>query len=87
MEKAEQEKLAGIIRAEGESQAALLISDAYKKFGTAHLNLRRIEANQEIAKKLAASDKVTFLPIGSSSSDNGTGSSKGGINLLLNKYT
>ncbi|KAJ1332210.1 prohibitin-4, mitochondrial [Batrachochytrium salamandrivorans] len=31
VEKAEQEKLAGIIRAEGESQAARLVSDAYKR--------------------------------------------------------
>ena len=72
VEKAEQEKLAGIIRAEGESQAAQLVSDAYKRSGQAHLELRRIEASKEIAATLAASKNVTYLP-----------SSKNGSNMLL----
>ncbi|RKO97926.1 hypothetical protein CAUPRSCDRAFT_5740, partial [Caulochytrium protostelioides] len=62
VEKAEQEKLAGIIRAEGESQAATLISEAYKKSGQGHLELRRIEASKEIAGTLAKSRNVTYLP-------------------------
>ena len=72
VEKAEQEKLAGIIRAEGESQAAQLLSDAYKKSGQAHLELRRIEASKDIAATLAKSRNVTYLP-----------SSKSGSNLML----
>jgi prohibitin 1 len=72
VEKAEQEKLAGIIRAEGESQAAQLLSEAYKKSGKAHLELRRIEASKDIASTLAKSRNVTYLP-----------SSKNGSNMLL----
>ncbi|KAI8899541.1 band 7 family-domain-containing protein [Globomyces pollinis-pini] len=73
VERAEQEKLAGIIRAEGESHAAQLVSDAYKKSGQAHLELRRIETSKEIASTLAASQNITYLP-----------SSKSGSNILLN---
>ena len=73
VEKAEQEKMAGIIRAEGESQAAALLSDAYKKSGQAHLELRRIEASKEIATTLANAKNITYLPGG-----------KHGSNVLLN---
>ncbi|KAI8911631.1 band 7 family-domain-containing protein, partial [Gorgonomyces haynaldii] len=73
VEKAEQEKLAGIIRAEGESQAAQLLSDAYRKSGQAHLELRRIDASRDIAETLSKSGNVTYLP-----------SNKSGSNLLLN---
>lgn len=72
VERAEQEKLAGVIRAEGESHAAQLLSDAYKKSGQAHLELRRIETSKEIATTLAKSRNVTWLP-----------SAKGGANILL----
>ncbi|KAJ3313898.1 Prohibitin-1, subunit of the prohibitin complex (Phb1p-Phb2p) [Boothiomyces sp. JEL0838] len=71
VERAEQEKLAGIIRAEGESQAAHLLSDAYKKSGQAHLELRRIETSKDIAATLSSSKNVTYLP-------------SGGSNVLLN---
>jgi prohibitin 1 len=74
VEKAEQEKLAGIIRAEGESQAAQLLSDAYKKSGQAHLELRRIETSLGIAETLAKSGNVTYLP-------------SSGSNMLLNVRT
>ncbi|KAI9007324.1 band 7 family-domain-containing protein [Gaertneriomyces semiglobifer] len=74
VEKAEQEKLAAIIKAEGESQAAQLLSDAYKKSGQAHLELRRIETSKEIASTLANARNVTYLP----------GSKSGGSNMLLN---
>eukprot|EP00842_Homolaphlyctis_polyrhiza_P000746 jgi/Hompol1/1672/HPOL_002485-RA len=62
VEKAEQEKMAAVIRAEGESHAAKLLSDAYKRSGQAHLELRRIEASKEIAATLANSKNVTYLP-------------------------
>ncbi len=81
VEKAEQEKLAGIIRAEGESQAASLVSDAYRKSGQAHLELRRIEAAKEIAATLAQSQNVTYLP--GTSGKGGSGSGGGGSNILL----
>ena len=81
MEKAEQEKLAGIIRAEGESTAAKLVSDAYRKSGKGHLELRRIEASREIAETLAKSGNVTYLP---GSRSQGNGAAGGGSNILLN---
>ena len=62
VQRAEQEKLAGIIRAEGESKAAQLLSDAYKKYGQAHLELRRIETSKDIAEKLSGTSNVTWLP-------------------------
>lgn len=65
--------MAGIIRAEGESQAAQLVSDAYKKSGQAHLELRRIEASKEIATTLANAKNITYLP-----------QKQGGANMLLN---
>ena len=69
VERAEQEKLAGIIRAEGESEAAQLLSDAYRKFGQAHLELRRVETSKEVAATLAKSKNVTWLPSSSKGSN------------------
>lgn len=62
VEKAEQEKLAAVIRAEGESQAASLISKAMHKSGPGFVELRRIEAAREIAGSLSAARNVTYLP-------------------------
>ncbi|KAJ3014649.1 Prohibitin-1, subunit of the prohibitin complex (Phb1p-Phb2p) [Thoreauomyces humboldtii] len=76
VEKAEQEQLAAIIRAEGESQAAQLLSNAYKKSGQAHLELRRIETSKDIATSLSTARNVTYLP-----SNRGGG---GNTNMLLN---
>lgn len=76
VEKAEQEKAAAIIRAEGEAAAADLISQAYKKSGMGHIELRRLEAAKEIAGTLATARNVTYLP--------GSGEGKGGQTLLLN---
>ncbi len=73
VEKAEQEKLASIIRAEGESTAADLISSALQKAGPGHIELRRIEASRDIAATLSQSGNVTYLPSGS----------QGGANMLL----
>lgn len=60
--KAAQEKKASIIRAEGESEAARLISDATKLAGPGMIELRRIEAAREIAQNLARSRNVVYLP-------------------------
>ncbi|TPX37160.1 hypothetical protein SmJEL517_g00898 [Synchytrium microbalum] len=73
VEKAEQEKLAAIIRAEGEAQAADLIGQALTRAGQGHVELRRIEASKEIATQLSQSRNVTYLPGGRNAS-----------NLLLN---
>ncbi|WVZ08137.1 hypothetical protein V8G54_021483 [Vigna mungo] len=50
--KAEQERRAAIIRAEGESGAAKLISDATASTGMGLIELRRIEASREIASTI-----------------------------------
>ncbi|KAI8326180.1 hypothetical protein GQ54DRAFT_294881 [Martensiomyces pterosporus] len=77
VEKAEQEKQAAIIRAEGEAMAAERISTALSKAGPGLVKLRRIEASREIAETLAGARSVTYLP--SSSGAQGSGSQ-----MLLN---
>jgi hypothetical protein len=54
VQKAEQEKLAAIIRSEGESEAAKILTSALT-VGPALLELRRLEAAKEIASTLARS--------------------------------
>ncbi|CAG8485949.1 5199_t:CDS:2 [Acaulospora colombiana] len=75
VEKAEQEKQASIIRAEGEAEAADRISKALDKAGEGLVLLRRIEASKEIVGTLSNSRNVTYLP---------GGGQQGGSNLLLN---
>lgn len=60
--KAEQEKKAAVIVAEGESEAALMISDALASSGGGLIEVRRIDAARNIAKELARSRNVTYLP-------------------------
>ncbi|KAI3813099.1 hypothetical protein L1987_17815 [Smallanthus sonchifolius] len=60
--KAEQEQRAAIIRAEGESESAKLISDATAAAGMGLIELRRIEASREISATLGRSNNVTYLP-------------------------
>lgn len=60
--KAEQERRAAIIRAEGESESAKLISDATKESGTGLIQLRKIEASREVAATLSRSPNVAYLP-------------------------
>uniref|UniRef100_A0A7R9VF21 Prohibitin n=1 Tax=Chlamydomonas euryale TaxID=1486919 RepID=A0A7R9VF21_9CHLO len=59
---AEQERNAAIIRAEGESEAARLVSDATKTYGSSVIELRRIEACKDIAERMARSRNVVYLP-------------------------
>jgi len=61
--KNEQLKKAMVIRAEGEAEAARLISEGMKS-GPGFIELRRIEALREIAETLARSRNVTYLPSG-----------------------
>ncbi|ODV88718.1 hypothetical protein CANCADRAFT_32232 [Tortispora caseinolytica NRRL Y-17796] len=81
VEKAEQEKQAAIIRAEGEAEAAEHISKALQKAGDGLLLVRRIEAAKEIAATLGQSSNVTYLPSGHSQE---SGNGAGATNLLLN---
>eukprot|EP00049_Salpingoeca_infusionum_P017569 m.353493 g.353493 ORF g.353493 m.353493 type:complete len:272 (-) comp16776_c0_seq1:167-982(-) len=70
VEKAEQEKIANIIRAEGDSEAAKLVSQALAKHGTGLIELRKIEAARDIADTMSRSRNVAYLP--------------GGNNVLMN---
>ncbi|KAI9141372.1 prohibitin-1 [Paraphysoderma sedebokerense] len=74
VERAEQEKLAAIIRAEGDAQAADLISQSLAKAGPGLVEFRRIDASKDIAQTLANARNVTYLPA----------SKDGGSNMLLN---
>eukprot|EP01036_Dinobryon_divergens_P027350 gene27350-36114_t len=71
--KADQERKAAIIRAEGEAEAAELISKAMIASGTGMIEVRRIDTAKEVAAILSKGSNVTYLP----SSD------KGGANMLL----
>ncbi|CAO2829817.1 unnamed protein product [Amaranthus hypochondriacus] len=62
--KADQERLAAIIRAEGESESAKLISEATASAGMGLIELRKIEAMKENAATMARSANVTYLPNG-----------------------
>lgn len=70
VEKSEQEMKAAIIRAEGESCAAKVISEALQQ-SPALIELRRIEAAKDVAETLSRARNVTYLP-------------SGGQNMLLN---
>ncbi len=59
-----QERKAAVIRAEGESEAARLISEATKTAGPGMIELRRIEAARDIAGTLSKSRNVVYLPSG-----------------------
>lgn len=77
VERAEQERQASVIRAEGEAEAAETISKALDKNGDGLILIRRIEAAKEIASTLAKSGNVTYVPGGD---QNGAAASA----LLLN---
>eukprot|EP00754_Rhynchopus_humris_P041797 Rhum_TRINITY_DN25337_c0_g1::Rhum_TRINITY_DN25337_c0_g1_i1::g.181773::m.181773/K17080/PHB1; prohibitin 1 len=62
--KNEQEKLAAITRAEGEAEAAKMISDSIQNAGSGLVELRRIETAKKIAANLAESQNVHYVPSG-----------------------
>lgn len=57
-------KLAAIIRAEGDSIAADLLAKAFAESGEGLVELRKIEAAEDIAAQLSQSPNVTYLPQG-----------------------
>lgn len=88
VKKAEQERQAVVTRAEGESEAAAIITRAMEKTGNAIIEVRRIDAAKEIAAKLANSRNITYLPGGSGGGDHGGahgGSSSPGLLLNIDK--
>jgi len=64
VEKAEQRKIATVTSAEGDAQAALLLATAFGEVGEALVELRRIEAAEDIAYQLSKSRQVVYLPHG-----------------------
>ena len=60
--KADQERKASVIRAEGEAEAAELISKAMLIAGTGLIEVRRIDTAKEVAAILAKGHNVTYLP-------------------------
>ena len=81
VEKAEQERQASVIRAEGEAESAEYISKALAKVGDGLLLIRRLEASKDIAQTLANSSNVVYLP--SQHSGGGNSESSGSPNSLL----
>ena len=82
--RADQERKASIIRAEGEAEAAHLISRAMEAAGTGFIEVRRIDTAREVAGVLARSNNVTYLPSGSGG-EGGDGNKS--PSLLLNVDT
>ncbi|KAF7997356.1 hypothetical protein HCN44_005633 [Aphidius gifuensis] len=64
VERAEQQKKASIISAEGDAQAASLIAKSLGEAGDGLVELRRIEAAEDIAYQLSRSRQVAYLPTG-----------------------
>ncbi|CAI4215320.1 unnamed protein product [Parascedosporium putredinis] len=64
VEKAEQERQANVIRAEGEAESADTISKAIAKAGDGLIQIRKIEASRDIAQTLASNPNVAYLPGG-----------------------
>lgn len=71
VEQAEQEKLAAIIRTQGDGEASKLVTDALEEHGQGFLELKKIQAAREIAHTMSKSRNVTYLP-GGGGNGNGT---------------
>ena len=80
VQRAEQERIANVTRAEGEAEAATIITKAMEKTGNAIVEVRRIDAAKEIATKLAKGRNITYLPGGEATGEGGNGGNPG---LLL----
>jgi len=62
VEREEQLKIANVIRAEGDAEAADLIAKAMNESGEGLIQLRKIEAAKQVASNLAKARGVTYLP-------------------------
>jgi prohibitin 1 len=68
---AEQERRANVIRAEGDADAAKLISDAIKKSGDGLIEVRKIDTAKEVATTLAKGrGNIVYLPSGGDKGSN-----------------
>ena len=61
---AEHRKIAAITSAEGDAQAASLLAKAFGNAGEGLVELRRLEAAEDIAYQLSKSRGVIYLPPG-----------------------
>lgn len=82
VEKAEQERQASVIRAEGESESADLISKAVAKSGDGLIMIRRLETQKDVAQLLSHNPNVTYLP-GGGEGEGGSGRQGGSFLLGL----
>jgi prohibitin 1 len=62
VDRAEQERLAAVTRAEGDAEAAIIISKALDRAGNGLIELRRIETALAVAQVLSDKANVTYLP-------------------------
>lgn len=62
VEKAEQMKIAAITTAEGDAQASKLLSKAFSEAGDGLIELRKLEAAEEIAERLSKAKNISYLP-------------------------
>lgn len=64
VEKAEFQKVATVTTAEGDAQAASLLATAFQKAGDGLIELRKLEAAEDIAFQMSRSRNVSYLPPG-----------------------
>ncbi|XP_060067001.1 prohibitin 1-like [Ylistrum balloti] len=64
VEKAEMNREAAVIQAQGDSEGAELLAKAFKSSGEGLIELRKLEAAEEIAYQMSQSRNVTYLPSG-----------------------
>ena len=64
VEKAEYIKQANVISSEGDAKAAEILANAFSLAGDSLIELRRLEAAEDVAKQLSNSRNVVYLPGG-----------------------
>ena len=58
----EELKNAQVIRSEAEAEAAKLINDAVKTYGTTQIEIKKLEAARTIATNMAKNPNISFVP-------------------------
>lgn len=61
----EELKTAQIIRSEAEAEAAKLINDSVKNYGSTQIEIKKLEAARNIAELLSKNPNISFVPGGS----------------------
>jgi prohibitin 1 len=83
--KAEQEKQAQVVKAEGDAEAAQLVSEALAKYGNGLIEVRRIETATQVADTMSKSQNVTYLPTSGGGAVS-TANTTGGGGLFINLH-